>query len=84
MPTPEVVSEGNVVFVTFNYRLNVFGFLTLDIFNESTNITANYGLTDQALLLQWVQENIEAFGGNPKKVFFIICLEHLQENKFYI
>jgi acetylcholinesterase len=52
--------------ISFNYRLGAFGFL-------ASNLTAsegllNVGLKDQALLLEWVQENIAAFGGNPNDV----------------
>ncbi|RDW82155.1 hypothetical protein BP6252_03267 [Coleophoma cylindrospora] len=47
--------------ITFNYRLGAFGFLPLDG-------SLNLGLKDQALLLEWVQENVAAFGGDPDNV----------------
>ncbi|OAD59462.1 Esterase B1, partial [Eufriesea mexicana] len=61
---PDFFLEADVVFVSFNYRLGVLGFLALD----HPNATGNAGLKDQQLALQWVQNNIAAFGGNPKQV----------------
>ncbi|CZT43801.1 related to extracellular lipase [Rhynchosporium secalis] len=52
--------------VSFNYRIGVFGFLSN---NLGARIGAqNLGLRDQILALQWVQENIAAFGGDPSQV----------------
>jgi carboxylesterase type B len=59
-----LVSRGDVVLVTINYRLNIFGFLSLD----DGVITGNYGLSDQISALQWVQKYIAAFGGDPDNV----------------
>ncbi|CAH1800931.1 unnamed protein product [Owenia fusiformis] len=58
------------VFVTFNYRLNIFGFLALDLLSGAspTKHSGNYGFMDQILVLKWVQRNIKAFGGNPDLV----------------
>lgn len=56
-----LVARGNVVLVTFDYRLGVFGFLHSD---EQTNL----GVRDQLAALQWVQREIAAFGGDPKRV----------------
>ena len=55
---------GDVVVVTTNYRLNVFGFLT----SMSDKSPGNYGLWDQKMAIQWVHDNIESFGGNPNSV----------------
>lgn len=52
--------------VSFNYRLSAWGFLTSQEVVDSGN--TNIGLRDQRLALQWVQENIAAFGGDPAKV----------------
>lgn len=58
------------VYVSFNYRLGVFGFLAHeDLTCESPqHASGNYGLMDQIMALTWVQENIEAFGGDPNNV----------------
>ena len=60
----------NVVLVTFNYRLGVFGFLSHpELTRESgRNASGNYGMLDQIAALKWVQDNIAAFGGDPGNV----------------
>ncbi|KAM9359168.1 cholinesterase-like isoform 1-T2 [Symphorus nematophorus] len=57
-------SEGAVV-VSMNYRLGPLGFLSLP---DNKNIRGNAGLLDQRLALQWVANNIAAFGGDSSKV----------------
>ncbi|XP_040077312.3 acetylcholinesterase [Ixodes scapularis] len=57
------VAMSDVVFVTFNYRLSIFGFLSL----ETPALPGNMGLWDQNLLLRWVQKNIANFGGDPNE-----------------
>ncbi|WP_343247934.1 carboxylesterase/lipase family protein [Diplocloster hominis] len=59
-------SEG-VIVVTVNYRLGIFGFLAHpELSRESEyQVSGNYGILDQIAALQWVQENIECFGGDP-------------------
>jgi carboxylesterase type B len=57
-------SDTAAVHVSINYRLGPLGFLVL----ESAGLRGNYGLQDQILGLQWVQENIAAFGGDKDKV----------------
>jgi triacylglycerol lipase len=55
-----------VIFVTMNYRLGGFGFLPgKETLHDGS---ANLGLLDQRLALEWVADNIEAFGGDPSKV----------------
>lgn len=55
-----------VVFVAINYRVGGFGFMPgAEILKDGS---ANLGLLDQRLALQWVADNIEAFGGDPSKV----------------
>jgi para-nitrobenzyl esterase len=60
----------NVIVVSMNYRLGVFGFLAHpDLVKESEHhASGNYGLLDQVAALQWVQRNIAAFGGDPQNV----------------
>jgi carboxylesterase type B len=52
--------------VSFNYRLGALGFLSSKVMAKEGLL--NLGLKDQSLLLEWVQENISAFGGNPNDV----------------
>ncbi|KAG9330469.1 hypothetical protein JZ751_024374 [Albula glossodonta] len=54
-----------VVVISMNYRVGAFGFLALP---GSTEVPGNVGLLDQRLAFHWVQENIQAFGGNPRQV----------------
>nr|CAI5868611.1 unnamed protein product [Callosobruchus analis] len=61
---PDLFLDENLVFVMFNYRLGVFGFLS----TEDLVLPGNNGLKDQVLALKWVQENIRYFGGNPEAV----------------
>lgn len=58
-----LVKSGDMVVVTVNYRLGVFGFFGHPELGES-----NFGLQDQVAALRWVNENIEAFGGDPDRV----------------
>ena len=60
--------QGQVVVVTLNYRLGFLGFLANPALDSEGHAFANYGLMDQQLALKWVQNNIAAFGGNPKTV----------------
>jgi para-nitrobenzyl esterase len=60
--------HGDVVVVTINYRLGPFGFLHLaDLFDELAG-SGNAGILDQVAALEWVRDNIEAFGGDPANV----------------
>lgn len=59
----QLASKGMIV-VTFNYRLGALGFLV----STADGLYGNYGLADQKAVLQWIQDNIEAFGGDPARV----------------
>lgn len=60
--------EGDVVVVSVNHRLNAFGFLDLSAYGDKYQYSANVGILDIVDALEWVQENIEAFGGDPDNV----------------
>ncbi|MDD4764065.1 MAG: carboxylesterase family protein [Sphaerochaetaceae bacterium] len=64
-----LASMWDIVVVTINYRLGVFGFLDFSIINNS--FTPNNGIRDVIAALRWVKRNIEAFGGNPDNVTII-------------
>ncbi len=59
-----------VVLVTINYRLGPLGFLAHPALSQESehNSSGNYGLLDQIAALQWVQHNINSFGGDPDRV----------------
>ncbi|KAM9860836.1 para-nitrobenzyl esterase isoform 2-T2 [Aulostomus maculatus] len=69
-PTEKLAADTKVVYVSFNYRLNAFGFLALEMLREGSpnNSSGNYGFMDQIAALKWVQRNIHVFGGDPGKV----------------
>jgi para-nitrobenzyl esterase len=66
----ESLARRGIVTITVNYRLSIFGFFAHpELTKESPhNASGNYGLLDQSAALQWVQKNIAAFGGDPKKI----------------
>jgi para-nitrobenzyl esterase len=66
----EALAKKGAVVVTLNYRLGVFGFFSYpELTGESDRRGAgNFGLMDSIAALQWVQKNIAAFGGDPKRV----------------
>ncbi|XP_046544374.1 carboxylesterase 4A-like [Haliotis rubra] len=59
-----IAITGDVIVVTINYRLDVFGFLST---GDSSSL-GNYGLWDQQLAMRFVRDNIAAFGGNPNSI----------------
>lgn len=61
---PDFFIEENVIIVTIGHRKGVLGYLT----TKDEVIPANNGLRDYILGLKWIQNNIEKFGGNPKRV----------------
>jgi len=64
-----LAKRGDVVLVTINHRLNIFGYLHLeDLGGEAFAGSGVAGMLDIELALKWVQDNIEAFGGNPDNV----------------
>jgi len=64
-----LASRGDVVVVSINHRLNVFGYAHLaDLGGEAFEHSGNAGMLDIIAALEWVQRNIERFGGDPKRV----------------
>ncbi|UKZ61357.1 uncharacterized protein TrAtP1_002623 [Trichoderma atroviride] len=60
-------AQGNIVWVSIQYRLGGYGFLNPDEFDGVDGVK-NAGLLDQRLALEWVQHHIASFGGDPSKV----------------
>jgi para-nitrobenzyl esterase len=65
-----LVTQGDVIVVTINYRLGYFGFLAHPALSAASayHASGNYGLLDQQAAFGWVRRNIAAFGGNPRRV----------------
>jgi para-nitrobenzyl esterase len=66
-PTP-LLARGNVIVVTINYRLGYLGFFAESSLDSEGHDAGNYGLMDQQFAMQWVKDNIAAFGGDPSNV----------------
>ena len=66
----EGFAKKGVILVTINYRVNAFGFFAHPDLEPETEegVSGNYGILDQIFALQWVRENIGAFGGDPEKI----------------
>lgn len=65
----EEYAEKDILLVTINYRLGIFGFLTHPwLYEESQKSCGFYGILDQIAALEWIQKNIAAFGGDPKNI----------------
>jgi para-nitrobenzyl esterase len=66
----EALAKQGIVFVSFNYRLGVFGFFAHPGLSAESghNSSGNYALMDQIAALKWVRKNIAAFGGNPDRI----------------
>ena len=69
---PDRLVEEGIVVVTINYRLDTLGYAAHPALTATSDTepqgSGNYGLMDQQLALQWVQNNIEGFGGDPGNV----------------
>ena len=60
--------RGGVVVVTLNHRLNILGFLDLSKYGDAYAESGNVGMLDIVAALEWVRDNISAFGGDPGRV----------------
>jgi para-nitrobenzyl esterase len=63
-----LATRGDVVVVNVNHRLNVLGYAFLAHADEAFAASGNVGMMDIALALEWVRDNIERFGGDPRRV----------------
>ncbi len=66
-----MAKKGDIVFVSVNHRLNILGFLDLSACGDKYTQSANVGMLDIVKALEWVNKNIENFGGNPSEVTII-------------
>ena len=66
----ENMAREGIVALTVNYRLNIFGFFSHPELSAEAeyNASGNYGFLDQTAALEWVRNNITAFGGDPERV----------------
>lgn len=76
-------ARNGVICVNMGYRLGVFGFYADQKLLEEDGTTGNYGLLDQIKALEWVRDNIAAFGGDPDNVTIVgesagaVCVDAL-------
>lgn len=63
-----LAEKGDIVMVSVNHRLNILGFLDLSACGDKYAQSANAGMLDIVKALDWINKNIENFGGNPSNV----------------
>lgn len=63
-----LAERGDVVVVSINHRLNVFGFLHLGEYGDGYADSVNVGMLDIVAALRWVRDNVVTFGGDPSNV----------------
>lgn len=68
LPGGELVENDGCVFVSVNYRLGLFGFNCLPALCSGGESTGNFALLDIAKALDWIRDNISAFGGDPSNI----------------
>lgn len=61
---PDFLVEEDVIVVTFDFRIHIFGFLSLG----TPEISGNQGLKDQQMAMKFISENIEDFGGDKNRI----------------
>lgn len=64
----ECFARSGILFVSIQYRLNVLGFYDFCTYPGCEDMESNRGLSDQIMALQWIHDNISAFGGDPSRV----------------
>lgn len=68
----EALAKRGAVFVNFNYRLGILGFMAHpELSAEQGGASGNYGYMDQSAALRWVRDNIASFGGDPAKIAIV-------------
>ena len=79
----EGFARSGVITVNMGYRLGVFGFFGDEELLEKEGTAGNFGLLDQIMALEWVRDNISAFGGDPDNVTLVgesagaVCVDAL-------
>lgn len=64
-----LVIQHDIIFITINYRLDVFGFLHIkDDDSSKDNVAGNQAILDQSMALKWISESADKFGGDSKRV----------------
>ena len=63
-----LLQKNDVIAVSVEQRLGVFGYLSLPQLSEEQGQSGNYGLMDQIKALEWIKENIANFGGDPENI----------------
>lgn len=64
----EAFVKDGVIFFSFNYRTNILGFYDFTTYPGCEDFDSNCGLSDQILALNWIHDNVKAFGGDPEKI----------------
>ena len=64
----EAFVRDGVLFFSFNYRTNILGFYDFSTYPGCEDFESNRGLSDQILALNWIRDNVEAFGGDPERI----------------
>ena len=68
MYTGEAFVKDDILFFSFNYRTNILGFYDFTTYPGCDDFDSNCGLSDQILALNWIHDNVEAFGGDPERI----------------
>ena len=65
---PHVLASRGIIVVHVSHRINVFGYLALPQLRAERGTSGNYGFMDQLKAMDWIHQNIEAFGGDPTNI----------------
>ena len=69
----DAMARKGIISITANYREGIFGFFAHPQLSKETSYkgSGNYGFMDQVAAIQWVKDNIEAFGGDPNRITIV-------------